>query len=192
MKKLFILLFAMMMFSLNAQKSLTPPVGLSFGMNLESAKQKLDPIGTFDESVTAVYGKRITYYNVKIGSTVSDMMGCKFVNDKLYEVVIFYDATHSEIENKYNSLCAIITDKYGEGQSYRNFKYPYEDKASDIEMAIKGGYANIATYWLKQFNNEDGISVKITSGMAIMLIYQHGVLTNEAINISTIKDKNAF
>lgn len=185
-------LFLLISLATFAQERLTPPLGLSFGMTLESAKIKLNSAGTFNKSGISDFGKTLTYEKVKIGSTVSDMVMCKFVNNALFEVVIFYLIENTEIEEKYAEFCTIIRNKYGEGESYRNFKYPYEDTADDLEMAVKGGYASIVTYWSKSFTNSDAISVEIISAPAIKLSYQNGTLIDEATKVKTDKDKVAF
>jgi hypothetical protein len=174
-----------------SQSNLNPPIGLTWGSTVESTKQVLNKLGTFGEISDASYGKFLRYDKVAIGTTSADVVFLKFTNNKLFEIKIAYYVEDADIQSKYDQICQIITSKYGKGNEYRTFKYPYEDKASDFEMAVKGGYADISTFWIDMFT-DGAITVEINKIPGIILGYQNSDLFKEARKASDSKDNVSF
>ncbi len=150
------------------EKIITPPLGLTFGMNETDFKAVLNKYGTFKSRTSQSYGFGINYNEVKIGSTIASLVIAKFVDNKLFEIGAYYIVDDEDIQSKYNEICQIITTKYGRGEETRNFRYPYKDGDDDFVMAVKGGYTDISTVWVLT----NAISVEINKIPAINLIYQ--------------------
>jgi hypothetical protein len=160
-------------------KMITPPLGLTFGMRESAYKTAMLKYGTFDKAEDEAYGRSLNFLNVSIGNTKSFVFVGKFVNNKLFEVVVGYNDDITEIEERYKDICSIISSKYGQGKSFRNFKYPYEDKEEDFELAVRSGHADIVTYWGTYETNE--ISVEINKIPAVSITYQSTTLVEEAV-----------
>lgn len=150
------------------EKIITPPLGLTFGMNETDFKAVMNKYGTFKSKSSQSYGFGIHYNTVKIGSTTASLVIGKFVENKLFEIVAIYIVEDEDIQRKYKEICEIITTKYGKGEETRKFRYPYEDGDDDFVIAVKGGYTDISTLWVLT----NAISVEINKIPAINLIYQ--------------------
>lgn len=195
MRKYFgIMILLIMSVTMFGQTKLSAPIGLTFGNSLESAKQILNQVGTFVEKTSRPYGISVQYSEVKIGATTADVVMCKFVNNKLFEVCVYYKADDEKIQSMYDNFCSIINTKYGKGKSFRIFRYPYKDGDEDFITAIEGGYADIETYWTHWTHEEedDAIVVEIIKVPAIRISYQNGVLFNEAKRIEDNKNNASF
>lgn len=170
MKKLTLIILAVLISSLiiAQEKIITPPLGLTFGMNETAFKSVMNKYGVYGSRTVQTYGIALSYNDVKIGSTTASFVIGKFVEDQLFEIGAFYIVEDADIQNKYNEICEIITNKYGKGDEIRNFRYPYKDGDDDFVMAVKGGYTDISTIW----SLTNSIAVGINKAPAITLIYQ--------------------
>lgn len=191
-----VLYFLLISLASFCQSKLDAPLGLIFSSNRATVKSNLSSKdGVFDKESKHIYGTSLIYNDIKIGSLKSETSIFKFVDDKLFEVNLFFSPTHNnEIQDIYDDICKIIFDKYGKGESFRNFKYPYEDKADDQIIAMKKGYADITTFWLK-FSDSDAITAKILpfdEDIEVKLSYQSGNLLKLAMKKQEIQNKNDF
>ena len=157
-------------------KPITPPLGLTFGMSEDSFKSIMKKYGEFDQSYNQPYGKALSYINVKIGNTTSDIVGAKFVNNKLFEVTLYYLVEDIDIHLKYREFCNIFEDKYGTGKEIRYFISPYQEKDGHFVEAVKNGKAKIFTLW----ESVNTITVTIDKLPAIEINYQSVSLYDEA------------
>lgn len=193
MKKLFtIILTLLLSIVVFGQQKLYAPLGLSFGGSIQASRQVLDKLGTFDKITNPTYGKALIYTDIKVGSTKADAVVAKFVNNKLFEVGFLYGVEDNNIESVYEKLCKIISDKYGEGHSYRLFTDPYFDGDGYFMQALKVGKLNISTFWSSRFSNSDAIWIEIETSGIIALSYQDGKLLLEAIELNNSKDNASF
>lgn len=169
---------------IKAQSNVEAPMGLAFGSDMASVKSVMNNKGTFDSENIQSYGKSLLYSGVSVGVKNATLASFKFTDNKLFEVsLVFEPSRETEIEDMYDSICDIINAKYGRGESFRNFKYPYDDTDDDFLIALKGGYATIKTYWMK-FDDEDSITVGIEKygSLCVILKYQNGKLIDQAQN----------
>jgi hypothetical protein len=190
MKKLTLIILAVLISSsiLAQDKIITPPLSLSFGMSDVAFKTIMNKNGTYSETKTQDYGKSISYDLVNIGSSTATIFTGKFVNNKLFEINMYYLVEDEDIQDKYDEICEIISNKYGKGDEKRVFRYPYEDGDEDFVQAVKGGYTDIITFWI--FTN--ALSVEILKVPAIKVIYQSDSLYNEVEKIINGKNKDQF
>lgn len=193
MKTKMMVLFLFISLATFAQESVIPPLGLSFGMTLEAVKIELNLVGTFKVVADYDYGTALDYEDVHTDYGKADLVVTKFVNNALFEVSIYYIVENTEIVKIYDEFYEYFIDKYGEGTTYRNFKHPYEDTdpTDEYELlyGIELGYADVITYWLKPFTNDDGITFETLSSIpAIRIAYQNGVLTEKAMKVETNKN----
>lgn len=193
MKKLFVFLTMMLIVTSGiSQTPLNPPLGLKFGSTPDEVKKEVSSKGTYKTIETATYGKLLTFDDVIVGSTTAQSVMFKFVNNKLFAVTLIYIVENiNELQAKYDNLSEIITSKYGQGHSFRTFRYPYDDTADDFAAAVRGGYADISTFWSKMFTGEDGIILELKR-YGVTMEYQSGALMSEALEAQKSKDEVAF
>lgn len=189
MKKLFVL-FALMLFvianTFGQSKIVTPPLGLSFGMSKQQVKAILKNNGTLSNEST---DKCLFYLEIKIGNNVASYMLLSFVNDKLYECGASFQVSDNMIQSNYDTYCKIISDKYGEGRSRRDFRFPYEDGDEYFVSAVKGDYTNIMTIWEYATTR---VLVCITTKPFILILYADLVLRDVALKIEDSKNNKDF
>lgn len=181
--------------NLFAQSALEAPLGLKFGCDRATVKQIIKAKGGSLSSEKATnYGSADTYSDFSIGSQTVYLGIFKFVDNKLFDIGLFIDPiSEPNIEKKYKEVCEIIEKKYGKGESFRNFKYPYKDTEEDVLSALRGEYATIISYWTN-FSNNDGIIVEIQklSSLYVHLGYQNGNLTDLAQSKQEKKNNSEF
>jgi hypothetical protein len=168
-----------------SERTLNAPIGLTFGMSTEKAKAfmlrknvKLD----------TKYSKKdkLFYNNVKVGSKTADFITLLFVDNKLFDVTIYYDVTNGRIQETYDLLKETIDNKYAYVAPYRNFDKPYFDGDGYEMQAIKLGKGSISTYWgLKNGT----ISLVIEQSLEISIGYQE--INLAAIYFNRKKKKEA-
>lgn len=110
----------------------------------------------------------------------------KFVNNSLYEgVAIFVPDLEAKILDLYNDVKNDVSLKYGLAKSYELYDYPYEKGDGHYLTAIEVGKAKFSSYWHEQINGLDTegniISLKITSNMSVVLVFQDDKRINDVI-----------
>lgn len=187
MKRLALLFISVWVLStLSAQdKVITPPLGLTFGMNESEFETAMARYGTPDSTTIEDFGEQVSFTDVKIGNTTADYFLGNFVDGKLFEAAVVYFVDDDKLQDKYDELCKIITSKYGTGESTRKFLFPFEDDEATFVDAVKGGYTEIMTLW--QITNY--IAISITYTPAVCLLYQSAEL--KEIADKKIEQKNA-
>lgn len=171
---------------------LTGALGLTFGINKAKVKEIIVGKGGILKETKI---NSISFSNVKMGTQNSDILLCKVVNDKLFEIVaIFAPSVEARAQELYDEIKNIIESKYGKGESFRSFKGIYTDGDGYEMQAIKTGNATIATYWTN-FENKNGIVLEIVGTERLVFIklsYQDGLLIEEAIKIEDSKNAVEF
>ena len=168
-----------------AQSKLDAPIGLTFGQNIDIVKLILDKKGEYVDTTNVDYGTVLTYSNINLEYLTSEIIICKFVGDSLFEVdMLFRSTIIHDIEKKYDEVCNIVISIYGEGDSFRSFKYPYSDKSSDLIEALMNGSADIKTRWQFMFLEEDAVSAQIIEydqSLYVKVSWQNGKLINKVL-----------
>jgi hypothetical protein len=189
------LLFALMMvfsISLAAQTELTGALGLTFGMNAGTVKSIMQKKGGIVES--AINGN-LSITNVTMGTKKPAMVICKFVNNKLYDIGVYFIPTvEAKTQELFDEISSTIVSKYGEGRSFRHFSGKYTDGDGFEMQAVKLGFADIATYWSKFLNN-NAISLEIyplKDNLYVKLTYQDDRLAAEGEKQDATKNNAEF
>lgn len=135
----------------------------------------------------------VTFNNVSLGHRQTVTFFVRFVNNKAFEADYFFDpGLEAKTIEYYNELISDLTDVYGKGQSFKNFKDPYKDGDGYETTAISSGNADYVTFWEDANNNKNSISLKIQPNFHVKLIYQDAVLVQEAIAKQKAKEKGDF
>ncbi len=124
------------------------------------------------------------YDNVKIGQRTTYSTAFSLHEGKFYQGTAFFEASsESRIIDLYETLIEEITGVYGEGDSYRNFDYPFEEGDGLELTAIELEKATFSTYWKTKLDNgqENYISLEITDKLLVKMVYQDSELTDKAI-----------
>jgi hypothetical protein len=178
--------------SLAQEVELKGAMGLTFGSNKATVKKIMASKGAILMSDKADI---IAYTDFPIGTLKAYILFCKFVNDKLYEIVANFDPVlEAKTQERYDEICEIISSKYGKGDSRRLFTGTYTDGDGFEMQAIRLGNADIATFWVN-FKNGSGIIVEIVSindALRVKLTYQDGVLIDDAIKRDNLKNVSDF
>jgi hypothetical protein len=98
-----------------------------------------------------------------------------FVDDKLFDVTMYYDEIEGNLQKGFDQLKETIDNKYGIGESYRSFDSPYKDGDGFEMQAISVGKGSISSYWT--FKNAT-LSLEISESLGIELCYQESKLSN--------------
>jgi hypothetical protein len=155
------------------EKTITAPIGLSFGMSVAQVKAAMAKKGAI---LDAKYSKkdRLIFNNVKVGPKTTDFIKLLFVDDKLFDVTMYYNEIQGNLQKGFDQLKETLENKYGSGEYYRNFDSPYKDGDGYEMQAIKLGKGYISSYWT--FKNAS-ISLEIDETLAIKLGYQDSELS---------------
>jgi hypothetical protein len=151
-----------------SERTLNAPIGLTFGMYKEKAKAIMfNKKGKLDVKRSVV--DKLIYGNVKVGGKMTDFIVLLFVDNKLFDVSIYYFDLDARQQENYDKLKETIDNKYGFSETYRTFKSPYTDGDGYEMQAIKVGKGSITTYW----SLKNGIiSLEILVTMNICVGYQ--------------------
>lgn len=164
--------------SLFGQPELTGSLGLTFGMNQQSAKSIMAS-KKIDLAESTI--KYLAYRNVPIGTMTANTVVVQFVNNKMHTIkVLFLPDLEAKSQELYNDLAEILTLKYGKAESYRHFKTPYEDGDGYEMQAVKLGKADIASYW--ECANRRSVSLEIipfADKVGVTILYQDDVIYEE-------------
>jgi hypothetical protein len=122
-------------------------------------------------------------------------LGVKFVNNKAFEADFYFKSgDQSNIIEYYDSLVTDITDIYGKGDTVRKFTPPYYEGDGHEIGALLVGAAKMNTMWMAANKNiiEASIEKIDDTTLDVELIYQDGVLVDEAIAKQKAKEKGDF
>lgn len=164
--------------------------GLKFGMSPNEVKALWSTKGKLSEAYTPLQAAvgSILFKNLKVGTETFDIAVVKFVNMKLYDIILskipYSDGFAQDI---YDNLQEILITKYGNGSSIRHFEGIYEDGDGYEMQAVKLGEATIATYW--DFSPISIIKLGIESAevnLIVIMQYQSVELCKE-VNKATNK-----
>ena len=191
-KSLLAVLFLTCMISSFAQTELTGAMGLTFGMNPNSVQSVMEKKGGI---VKTLKNGKFIITNVIMGTKKPAMVLCDFVNNKLFDIGIYFTPSlEAKTQDLYDEISEIIVSKYGKGESIRHFKGIYTDDDGYEMQAVKLGNADIVTYWSKFLNN-NAICLQIyplTESLYVKLTYQDDRLAAEAEKQQATKDKAEF
>lgn len=190
------LLIAFLLIPLIGFTQTTKPIdgflGIKFGTSkaavIETMKSKGAAIDSDDPS-----NETVTFKNVSLGHRQTVTFFVRFVNNKAFEADYFFDpGLEAKTIEYYNDLLSDLTDVYGKGESFKNFKEPYKDGDGYETTAIASGKADYVTFWEDAANNKNSISLKIQPNLHVKLVYQDAVLVEEAIAKQKAKEKSDF
>ncbi len=155
------------------EKILNAPIGLSFGMSIAQVKSVMAKKGAIPD---IKYSKRdkLIFNKVKVGPKMSEFIILLFVDDKLFDVTIFYYELEGKLQEGFDQIKETIDNKYGVGASYRKFDSPYNDGDGFEMQAIRLGKGSISSYW--NFKNAT-IYLGINESLNIELGYQDAILS---------------
>jgi hypothetical protein len=178
--------------SLFAQPELTGAMGITFGLNTNTVQSLMEKKGAL---VKTLKNGKLLITNVTMGTKKPDMVICEFINNKLFDISIYFSPTvEAKTQELYDEISGIIVSKYGAGESYRRFKGIYSDGDGYEMQAVKLGNADIVTYWSK-FINKNAIALQIyplNNSLCVKLTYQDDRLAAEAEKQQAVKDKAEF
>lgn len=104
----------------------------------------------------------------------------KFTSDKLFEgTVIVTPELDAKAMEHYKDIRTKITRKYGTGNTYESYDYPYEQGDGYWETAFRVGKGSLSTYW--SFEDNNTISMSLDEDLTIKIKYQSTILVQEAI-----------
>ena len=104
----------------------------------------------------------------------------KFTSDKLFEgLVLITPELKAKSMEKYKEMRAKISGKYGAGNTYESYDYPYEEGDGNWETAFRVGKGQLSTYW--NFDDGNTIGMDLTEDLTIKITYQSTNLVEEAI-----------
>ena len=104
----------------------------------------------------------------------------KFTSDKLFEgTVLISPDLEARAMEQYEEMSSKISGKYGTGETYESYDYPYEKDDGHWETAFRLGKGNLDTYW--NFDDGNIISMTLTENLSIKVTYQSSDLVKEAI-----------
>ena len=133
------------------------------------------------------------FRNVKLGPRETQYFTVSFTNDKAYfAVFIFKPEDRPKTVDYYNNLVRDISEIYGTGKPYVNFKSPYKYGDEDEIVALQGGYATMYTTWKSDKNIIEASIKHDDDELTVALIYQDGVLAAEQAAKQKAKEKSDY
>lgn len=104
-----------------------------------------------------------------------------FTSDKLFQgTVLITPDLSAKAMTEYSGMRAKIAGKYGAGETYENYDYPYDEGDGHWETAFKLGKGHLRTFW--SFDDGNSLSMELTEDLAIKIIYQSSELVGEELN----------
>jgi hypothetical protein len=195
MKKILVLIILLIVpVFIFAQVELPGALGMTFGINKVTVKTIISNKGGVPNG-TGSNPNVLSFTKVKMGTKICDNVSCKFIDDKLYKIIIaFFPEVEAKTQELYDYIRSIIVDKYGETKSYRDFKGIYTDGDGYEMQAVRTGNADIVSYWT-DFKNENAITLEIKAiedFVYVSLSYEDGILIKEAIKREEAKNATEF
>lgn len=188
MRKYFLLMLLVIPIGVFCQQfsSITGLLGIEFGSSKEKVIQVMKSRGYSPDPKS----KNLTFDNVKFGAFDKCYVMFSFIENKFYQAgIILPDFLEAKILEQYYKLNTEISIKYGEGNSYSDFTYPYEKGDGYEVTAIKLGKANYRTYWTDEIG---AIESSISSNMFVIVTYQDNKLIEEAIKKRNLDNSNDY
>lgn len=109
------------------------------------------------------------------------MIAWFFTSDKLFQgTVIISPDLSAKAMTEYSDMRAKIAGKYGAGETYENYDYPYDEGDGHWETAFKLGKGHLRTFW--SFDDGNSLSMELTEDLAIKITYQSTELVGEELN----------
>ena len=191
------LLIALLLIPFLGISQTTKPIesvfGLKFGSNMDDIIAALNAKGAV--MFNGKTNERVVFRNIKLGQREPLQLEFLLVNNKMYQGTFYFKADQEpKTIEYYNALVKDISDVYGKGTPYKNFKSPYEDGDGHEITAISLGYATCFTNWTSP-NGESSIQVTMRSikdELYILLIYSDDTLAKEAQQKEKEKAKADF
>lgn len=104
-----------------------------------------------------------------------------FTSDKLFQgTVLITPDLSAKAMTEYSGMRAKIAGKYGAGETYENYDYPYDEGDGHWETAFKLGKGHLRTFW--SFDDGNSLSMELTEDLAIKITYQSTELVGEELN----------
>ncbi len=138
----------------------------------------------------------LVFKGVTFAGRDAQFISFEFVNDKFYMGTVVLNApSEFKIVSLYNDIRSELGTKYfAASKTVETYDLPYKKGDGNTETAIKLGKVNFSSYWY--FKNPksarkdvvNSIFLTITFKMNIKIVYQDGVLYNEAQEM--LKKKN--
>jgi hypothetical protein len=187
MKKLPFLILLILSISVSAQtKQIEGFLGIKFGSTKEQTIAAMKLRGAILKTSTND-PDILEFKNVKLGHRDAVIFDVRFVKNKAFQADFYFLAPlESQTIEYYDGLVSDISDVYGPGKSFKNFKSPYQDGDGFEMTAIKLGKAEYSTFWII---GDNSIAEKILPAMGIKLTYQDTALTQLAIDEQKDKEK---
>lgn len=187
MKERIFLCLTALLFSLtvHSQTSEAPDgvAGLKFGMTLSEVKAAWNTRGLLYQDYQTIKSTigSIVYLNLSVGTETFDIGVAKFIDNKLYEVILSkIPLQDSFAQDVYFGLLSILASKYNNGSLHREFRSPYKEGDGYEMQAVRMGKADIYAVW--NFSPISIIKLEIQpweSGLAVAMIYQSVELYTE-------------
>ncbi|RCH56163.1 hypothetical protein DJ568_05330 [Mucilaginibacter hurinus] len=177
-----------------SQKKIDGFLGIKLGSDKESVIKAITLRGG-ELDVENTKSTNVTFRNVKVGANNAFGLIVKFINGKAFQASFLFSPTSdSKLISFYNQFVEDLDAVYGKGDSFKRFTSPYEDGDGYELTAIKAEKAEFNTFYDDKSAEptKNMISVRITSGMNVNLLYQDGVLIQEAINAQNEQNRSDF
>lgn len=157
-------------------------LGVEFGTTKEYVILKMKEKGA---TISLSEDDAVYFLHVKFGVFEGCTASFFFLENKLYQgQLILPVVIEANLIDQYKKVNAELAKKYGAGDEYEEYKYPFA-KGDGLEItAIKLGKATVKSYWTKNKNN---ISTQILKDMFVLVTYQDRILINEAIKLQDKK-----
>ena len=164
----------------------TGVLGIPFG----SPKEKVNEVLIAKGAKKDLASKAFLYTGVSFGAYKNCMVIFSFINSKLYQALIMLPSdTEGTTLDRYEELNSELAKKYGKGETFSTFKYPYEKGDGHELTAIKIGKAEYNTYWIKQ---QGSLSTYITKDLYIFIKYQDRTLIKEVVKEEDSKNVSEY
>lgn len=193
MKKLLSLLSFILIanIAISQSTSLSGCLGVKFGSNQKETKEIIEGknagFNLYSNTDDVVSYSEGTFANHECIGIIY-----YFYNNSFHSAKVLLEVSQSpKVFDFYNKIVSEVQDKYGISPYKEHiFKYPFEEGDGHEVSAIRGGYADIKSY----FNFDDGnvITVSITENLDVLIIYQNVKLAEEAINASKKKSSGDY
>jgi hypothetical protein len=177
-------------------QSLEGFLGFKFGLDADSIKKVMlaKPGCKIDQENSKK--DLLIFKGLKFGGRDAQFISFEFVNDKFHTgTVMINSAIDFKTVGLYNEIRTDLNTKYfNASKTVESYDLPYKKGDGNTEVAIKLGKANFSSFWYfknPKSNKKDivnSIAVSITFKMQIKIVYQDGVLYNEAQEL--MKKKN--
>lgn len=165
---------------------ITGLLGIPFGSSVEKVKQVMTNKGAKRD----LKSKQLLFTNVKFGAYSDCLVIFSFVNNKLYQGIISLPSgSEGSTIDRYDLAVSELSKKYGEGESYKSFKYPYEEGDGHELTAIQLEKAEFTTYWII---GDQALSSYISKDLYIFIKYQDTKLFREASQIRDTKNLSDY